>query len=284
MKVNNIFNNREIALIVYLIIFLSWALTQERIRKSIFLVIKALFAKKILFSILFLLIYVLFFIIVLYHIQFWDLLLFKDTIYWTFGTGLIIMFHCTNAIDDDKFFLKIVSQNIKLLLIIEYIVGLYVFGIIAEFFLTPIVIFLTALHGYSGIDQEYRKVNVFLSKLIGIIGLFYLFYSVSKIYQNIDEFLNYDNLRSFLFPIIMTILFLPFSYFFALYIEYESLFCRVNVFLKDSKSLRNYAKLRIILSTNYSLKKLKKIKPGYLFYECKTKNDIKNELETKLKK
>ena len=82
----------------------------------------------------------------------------------------------------------------------------------------------------------------------------------------------------------MTTLFLPFAYFYALYMKYESLFVRLRFSLKNDKSLRRYAKKRMLISANFSFPKLKKISPGFLFSQCKTKEDIKLEIKEKLGK
>ena len=76
---------------------------------------------------------------------------------------------------------------------------------------------------------------------------------------------NYDNLIALIFPALMTILFLPFAYIYVLYTHYYSLFVRIGIFLKDNKSLRRFAKWRVLWSVNFSLQKLKLITPGYLF-------------------
>jgi len=55
---NKTFNNREIALISYLIIFILWTFTQKKIRKSFLPVIKSILAWKILTSIFALMLYV----------------------------------------------------------------------------------------------------------------------------------------------------------------------------------------------------------------------------------
>ena len=278
------FNNREIALIFYLVVFIIWTLTQKKIRESIFGVIKFLFVRQILISILLLVIYVSVIVYGLTLVDLWNSNLIKDTIYWTFGTGFILMMNSNDAIKKENYLTKIVKENIKVLMIVEFVVGLYVFGIVTELILMPIVIFLSILLGYTEVYEEHKQVKNFLLKVFGIIGFFYLIYSGYKIYQDFKDFATSDNLRAFLFPIIMTILFLPFAYFYALYVHYESLFVRVGFFLKDNKSLCRYAKWRILLSVNFSLKKLKRITPGYLFGGCKTKDDIKQEISGKLNK
>lgn len=277
------FNNREIALIFYLIAFIIWILTKKKIRESIFTVINSLFDKQIVTSILLLLIYVSIIIFGLSILNLWNSKLIKDSIYWTFGTGFILMMNSNNAIKEENYLRKIIKKNIKVLMIVEFIVGLYVFGLITEFILMPIVIFLSILLGYTEANKEYQPVKNFLLKVFGIIGFLYLIYSSYKIYLDFEGFASYDNIRTFIFPIIMTFVFLPFIYFYALYVHYQSLFVRISFFFKDNKSLCKFAKWRILLSVNFSFKKLKLITPGYLFGGCKTKDDIKQEISEKLK-
>jgi hypothetical protein len=253
-------------------------LTQKKIRKSIFGVLKALFAKQIFVSILCLLLYIIVIVYGLRHIDLWNSSLIKDTIYWTFGVGFILMMNSNKALQEENYFKKFIQENIKLFVILEFILGLYVFGIIAEFILMPIVIFLSVLLGFTEASEEHKQVKNFLQKIFGLIGVFYLIYSGFEIYQNFKDFATYDNLRALILPAIMTISFLPFAYIYVLYTHYESLFVRVGFFLKDNKSLRRFAKWRILLSVNFNLKKLKLITTGYLFGDCKTKEDIKHEI------
>ena len=54
------------------------------------------------------------------------------------------------------------------------------------------------------------------------------------------------------------------------------------VSLKDDKSLRRYAIRRILISVNFSFPRLKKITPGFLFSQCKNREDIKLEIKKKI--
>lgn len=279
---NKTFNNREIALISYLLIFILWTFTQKKIRKSFVPVIKAILAWKILASIFVLMLYVALVVYGLFKIEFWDKSLIKDTIYWTFGVGLVIMMSFDKALKEEHYFKNLVKENFKVLLIIEFIVGLYVFGIITEFILMPFVIIFSMLLGYTEVYKEHEQVRKIVNGLFGILGSFYLIYSVYHIYSGFSEFATTGNLKTFLFPIIMSILFLPFAYSYALLVHYESLFVRLGFFLKDKK-LRRFAKWRILLSVNFSILRLKRMTPGMLFNDCSTKNDIKEEIKNKLK-
>lgn len=279
---NKTFNNREIALISYLLIFLLWTFTQKKIRKSFVPVIKAILAWKILVSIFTLILYVAFVVFGLFKIGLWDKSLIKDSVYWTFGVGLIIMMSFDKAFKEEGYFINLVKENFKFLLIIEFIVGLYVFSIITEFILMPFVIIFSMLLGYTEVYKEHEKVRKFVIGLFGILGTIYLIYSGFHIFSDFSGFATTENLKTFLFPIIMSILFIPFAYSYALLVHYESLFVRLEFFLKDKK-LKRFAKWRILFSVNFSILRLKRMTPGMLFYDCSSKNDIKKEIKNKLK-
>lgn len=278
---NRTFNNREIALISYLIIFIIWTLTQKNIRQSIVSVIKAFMAWKILISIFVLLLYIALIAYGLFKIGLWDKSMIKDTVYWTFGVGFIIMMNFDKALKEEHYFKNLVKENFKVLIIIEFIVGLYVFGIITEFILIPFVILFSMLLGYTEVYKEHGQVRKFLNGIFGILGTIYLIYSGYHICSDFTGFATLGNLKTFLFPLIMFVLFLPFAYSFAIFAHYESLFVRLGFFLKDKK-LRRFAKWRIILSVNFSILRLKRMTPGMLFSDCSTREDIKNEIKNKL--
>ncbi|HTO16358.1 MAG TPA: hypothetical protein VLZ83_11335 [Edaphocola sp.] len=278
---NKTFNNREIALISYLMIFIVWVLTQKKLRLSIASVVKAFTAWRILVLIFALLLYISFIVLGLFKMRLWDKYLIKDTVYWTFGVGFIILMNYDKAFKEEHYFKDLIKENFKVLLILEFIVGLYVFGIITEFILMPFVILFSVLLGYTQVYKEHEEVHKFINGIFVILGTVYIIYSGYHIYSDFTEFATAENLKILLFPIIMSVLFLPFAYSFALLVHYESLFARIDSFVKDSK-LRRFAKLRIFLSVNFSIIKLKKITPGFLFNGCSTKEDIMNEINFKL--
>jgi hypothetical protein len=276
------FNNREIVLIIYLMIFIAWTLTKKKIRESILSLLKTLISKHILLSIIALILYVVIIAYVLQSLKLWDISMLKDTIYWTFGVGFILLMNSNKAIEEEHYFKKLLRDNFKLVLIIEFILGLYVFGLVTEFILMPFVIIFSLMLAYSETYKEYSQLKSFLQVVLGIVGVGYLIYSGYMIYRDINEFASFDTFKSFLFPILMIILFMPFAYFYALYVQYESLFIRLKFSLKDNKTLLRYAKRRILISVNFSLAKLKKIKPGFLFSQCKDKTDIRIEIKERL--
>lgn len=280
--INKTFNNREIALIFYLLIFIIWALTKKNIRESIKGVIKTLFEFSIVISIALLVVYVFSIVCLLYLLQFWDMTMIKDTAYWTFGVGFILMMNSNKVSKQENYFIKIVKDNFKLMALVQFIVGLYVFGLVTELILMPILTFLSMLLAYTEAYKEHKQVKRFLQAIFSIVGIAYLIYSAVHIYQDFKNFASYSTFKAFSFPIVMTCMFIPFAYIYALYINYETLFVRLSLSLNGKKGLATYAKWRMLVSVNFSFEKLRKLTPGFLFGGCLTKADIDKEIKSKL--
>ena len=279
---NETFNNREIALFFYMMIFIIWMLTTKDLRKSLVLLLKQLFVKEILILTSLMLAYTYVILFVLSTIKLWNNTMTKEAIYWIFGVGFIILFNSNEVIKEESYFKKIIKEKFKLLIIIEFIVGLYVFGLLFELILMPIVILFSLLLGYTDVHKEHEDVRKFINLFFGILGFSYLLYSGYNIYHDVTSLANYYNLKLFLFPIFMTFLFIPFAYFIALFIQYEVLFLRIKRSFRDDEKMYRYAKWRVLLSVNISFVKLRRFIPGHLFWGCKTKDDIKKFIDNKL--
>lgn len=241
-----IFSNRELATLVWIIILLILFSLKKEIRKSIFNVLKCFFATKNLSIVLLLAICTLGSVLILNYYQFWDLTLMKDTIFWFVGFAFMILFKLDKA-KEVSFFINILKDSFKL-----------------TFFTT---IFLMNL--VSENKNEYTPVNKLTSKLIGMVGLFYLGFSIYKlIFQNQNIFSNH-NLNTLILPVLLTVLSIPFFYFTALYSNYERLFIRVEFMNKDLK-IKRKLKRQILWKAKLNLNKLIKLDnnlSGFDLYE-----------------
>lgn len=254
----NIFNNREIATAIWLILIFIFMLIKRDIRKSLLKVIKAFFQLKILFSIFLMIVYTTGIIIVLYLVWIWDTSLLKDSVVWFLFTGILMSFNLITSTRDEKLFRKIIIDNIKIVIIIEFIVNTYTFSLVGELILIPFVTFIIILEVVAKTNKKYSSVAKLMNGLQIIIGLFILIYAISNVVSDYKNFGSLDTLRNFLLAPLLTISFLPFIYFMVLFTTYELLFIRLNCGYEKSKELKNYAKRKIIKYCLMSLKKVKK--------------------------
>ena len=122
--ITDIFNNREMAIILWLLIFLIWVLTFKDIRSSIHSFGGTLFQKLFIIAFLAMSIYVGLILLLYFYLHLWDLTMVKETIYWFFGTALVLSFNVNNANDDEDYYKKILLNKVKFILILEFIINL----------------------------------------------------------------------------------------------------------------------------------------------------------------
>lgn len=254
----NLFNNREIAIAVWILVIFIILLFIRGIRKSLKDLVKVLFHRKILILVLSIIVHTVGITFVLYLLNFWNISLLKDTILWLCFSGIVICFRYVSSKEDENLLRNIIIDNIKIVIIIEFIANFFTFPLAAELVLIPFMAFIAGLDVIAKTDKKNISVVRLLNGLQIIIGLFIFIYAFSQAIADYKNIVNLDTLKSFLLAPLLAVLFSPFVYFMALLVKYELLFLRLEMGCEKSKKLKNYAKKKIILYCLLSLKKTKK--------------------------
>jgi hypothetical protein len=262
-----IFNNREIALLLWIVVVVL-AVFLSKLRESILPMIKILTSK--MFLIIFSLIgaYLFGIILLFKNIDVWQNSSLKDVLFWFFTVGLILVFKINHA-KSNAYFKGIFFSAIKWTLILEFIVNLHSFSLLTEIIILPVLVFLTITQAVAEMDEKHQVVSKLLQNIIAFIVLSIFCYSIYKTVLNFDAVLNFQNFVSFLFPSTITILFIPFVYFLALYSSYESYFINLD-FMTVKKDKVKETKKHILRIANINLDKLLRIKRNFdkrVFYD-----------------
>jgi hypothetical protein len=273
------FNNREISVFAWLLIFFAWAIMQRNIRSALYNLIKIFLLRRILVSILLMLVYILSAIVILYKIDFWNNTLIKDTVLWIIGGAFIMLMNANKANKDKTHLKKLFIDNIKFVVIFQFIINLYTFGLVIELLLIPFLTFITMLSAYAKHKEEHKQVKVVFDVIATVVTLYAFSYSLYQISVNFQEFASDKNLRTFMLPIILGIFYLPFIYFTALYMAYEELFTRVDFRMRDNKDLVNFTKKRIAYTCLFSLTKINSFSKKIKIYNFKNESEILAEIE-----
>lgn len=255
-------NNREISISVWVFILFSLAMFKKEFRNSIFSLVKAFTAIIKFYFIMTL--YVLASVLVLYHFNLWNVSLIKETIFWYFGNAFVSITYVDKINKEDDYFKKLMFKYLKLVTILEFVISAYSFSLSVELILVPIIIFASAMSAVASIKKEYYKVEKLFNGLLSSIGLAITLYALSQIFIHFNKFASIDNLTKFYIPPILTVLFSPFIYFFALYLSYEVLFLRLKYFIKNKKIIK-YAKWRIAITFHIKLRELNRFAKEYAF-------------------
>lgn len=251
-----LFTTREIATIIWIIIFLIYVMSHKEVRKSFKSVIKTLLCKKLLMFWLFIIFYtgILTYFVSLLSIWKWEYL--KDVILWLITCGFIT---CGNALskEADEFYIKsILKDNLKIFLIIEFFFSTFTFSLIIELIIIPIITIISLLDVYTKNNEADKQVNKFLSILLSIIGFILLYKTVRVAIKTYEKLHYIDLIVSFIIPIVYLILFIPLIYLFELISKYEELFVRLS--FRENKDKKNKIKHRLLIinTCKLSIKKL----------------------------
>jgi hypothetical protein len=276
-----IFNNREIALLFWIALIVM-ALLLSKLRKSLVPIFKILTGK--MFLIIFSLIgaYLYGIILLLQNLEIWQISNLKDVLFWLFSVGLILVFKINEA-KSNAYFKGIFLSAIKWTIVLEFIVNLYSFSLLKEIIILPILVFLAMTQAVAEMNEKHKVVSKFLQNVIAIAGLSIFSYSLYKTIVNFDDVLTFQNLVSFLLPSTITVLFIPFVYFLALYSTYESYFIHLDFMTVKKDKVKETKKL-ILRIANINLDKLLRIKKNFekrVFYDDTVLKDYVQEISKK---
>lgn len=255
-NINKFLDNRELAILVWLIIFLFWTLTKKNIRESISEIMKVFFQKVIFISTCLMLFYIGSIVYIFYQFGLWDFTLLSETIMWVIGVAFV-MYSNSYKVKNIEYFKNVLIDTLKLTVVIEFIVNLYVFNFWIELILVPVFAILGVVLGISSSKPEYKQVESCLTRIFIVVGLLFLSYAIYNIIVDVHSFATINNFKEFLLPFVFTILFLPFIYMLALYLTYDLIFMRISFLIKD-KSLARYIRWKTVFSFHLKLNSLNK--------------------------
>ncbi len=264
MSIIRALNNREIATAIWLTFIFLWALSISGVRRSILDLLKVFFNKKIFIPLIAMLLYIVCMIVVFEKIGFWDESATKDTILWALGSAFTAYFSLNKVVQDDSYFKNAILDNLKFVLILEFVINLYSFSLPAELIVIPIVSFIVLLNAFAESKPEYKQVSKLLNFILGVFGLYLIAFTFMEIVLDFRNFASLKNLRDFFLPIFLSISLLPFIYVMALFMQYETLFIRID-FANKNPDIAKYAKRKVLAACHINLSKLNKVskKAGY---------------------
>ncbi len=223
-------NTREIASIVWMIIcfvvIVFYSLKNLHLRSSLIAIIKSFFHIKIITSILFITSYLTPILWLLYQLQIWDFSQLKNTFFWyiTFAIGTLFNINTIKE-NSQNFFIGTIKSSINLSIFLQFIINFHTFNLLIELIIIfPIITILTVFSTVAQHNPEHLKVKKLCDSILIIIFFIFFTHFLIQIFRDPSKFANYQTLQDFLTPIFLTILYLPFLWFFLLYINYEEIF------------------------------------------------------------
>ena len=158
---------------------------------------------------------------------------------------------------DGMIFKNAIFSNLKVTLVLEFLVNTYTFSIMGEMLFILIVTVVVAVNAFSQSKEEYSSVVSLTNVLLSIIFFGLIVHSIANLVTELDTFARFATLQSFLLPPMLSILFMPFIYLFLLYVAYNTVFVRLNLGPEKANKLKRRATWEILKICHLNLRKVR---------------------------
>ena len=274
--IQDIFNNREIAIGLWVIVAIILLLFTKAAREFLKTALPILFCKKFVVFYIVFLSYLAVVLYVLNWAEWWDFELLKDTIFWVLFVELPLFTKAIEKADGTHFFRKLLKDNVAISVIIEFFVGFWTFSLTVELIIVPVTVLVSALYAIASMDKKHLSAKRFFEVLFAVWGVVIFINAIFCLFISPSEFFSLDTLKSLLLPLVLLIINLPVVYGLALYNMYEQVFISV----KGIKQEQRKMKWQVIRFARLSLSRVAAIRknlPTTIVF-CKTSQQLKINL------
>lgn len=276
------FNNREIATGIWLTVFLIWMLSQSEIRKAVVNVVRAFLQWKIVFCVVATVLYTTTAIAILFVLGLWRNDMVKDAVLWFGFTGFAMVVRFATSAKNERIVRTVLIDNLKLVILIEFLIGTYVFSLGIELILVLVLVLLTTIDAFVKTKNEHSPISNATTTILAIAGLVIVSFSISQALADYQNLGTIDTGRTILFPPIMAIIFIPFIFGLVILVAYENIFVRLACGREKATPVMRYAKSQIFRHCGLSIRRLHELakwRPMDLL-RIETRSDVDDLLQS----
>jgi hypothetical protein len=194
-------------------------------------------------------------IVILHEIGIWTVDHVKVTLIWVVTSALINFLSISKIKDKENYFKQEALQNLKISIIIDFLVNAFVFNLLIELVLVPISTILAAMRVIAERKEEYKVAVSFIDHLFFLFGVVIIIHVGRSVYVDFTNFATVKTAKEFFVPIALSFLYMPFIYLMLLYLKYERLFSRLPHFVIDPQ-LRLIVRRRLFFRYHLNMRGL----------------------------
>ena len=240
-------STRELALLAWICIVVMALLLSTKLRPPLFAIARAMLHPKIVEVVGLAALYTAgcVWLLALVGLWRWDNL--KTTIVWFVATAVVAMASSKELEKGASALWALVREAITITAIVLFLGSIKPLPFWAEFLLLPLLTVITAMVAVAERQPKHRIVIAPLNGILAVAGLSIIGYSI---YRVVVDWRNFDaalQVREFVIPIALTVMFLPYLYSLILFMGFESAAIRLKFKVED-RALRRYIWLHGILA------------------------------------
>lgn len=251
----DILTSREWAIVIWGLIIFVFVVSKKAVRDSFFKAIRAMFGKNLIVIWINYIFYVFCITWAFSFLPFWNIIFIKDILIWTMFSGIVCYANAISKEADENYIRKILRDNFKLFIIIEFFVSTFTFNIFIELLIVPVSTILTMLYYFCENKIEFQSGKKILNILFVVFGFCFLYGTIKvgiKEYKNLKTI---NTLVSFIIPFVYLVFMLPLIYAVELYAKYQVLFVYLSYKWQDKHIIRK-SQFKILKICKFSVRKL----------------------------
>ncbi len=256
----DILNNREIAIALWLLAISAYIFSSSKmaeVRTAFKKLLSTFFVRQIISVLCLMVAYMAIAIYWLSEFDLWNAEQLKNTVFWCASVGFMSLFKITKIKKVKSYFKHSVIDNLKLLAILQLIVGVYSFSLWIEVLLAPVLALIGAMLAIAETDKKYHQVKVLLEYCLSLFGVVLIIYTLYMLTTNFGEFGKEKTAYDFFVPPLLTLCYLPFIFIMLVYSSYEEAFVRLK-FSINNRFHRYTAKFYAIVLFNLRVSQLER--------------------------
>lgn len=241
----NFFSTRETATVFWVTFLLIWLILYKNFGKQIINLLKILFNKSVLIYIFSLSITLLIFGILLYislsFAELWRIEYIKTIVLWDIFVGANQTIDVITKGLKQDFFKIFITDSFTYAAIIGFITSYFTFNLIIELILIPFFFIIFSSGAMLEFKEKESPNTKIVQNFIIFLAIIFFSYTCLIVIKNYSSLNIVDILMEFFIPILLSLFFIPFIYFWAIYSKYEIIITRLkikDVIKKENRLLR----------------------------------------------
>lgn len=256
----DILSSREWAILIWALLtvgYVSFSSKRHSLTKSLKAVLGTLLSRHIVSAVALMSIYVSLIIYGLSQVGLWDSSQLKNTVVWYFAVAALYLFRLDHIKSNPQFLRDAVFDQLKLIGVIEYLIGVYTFHIFFELILVPALFVLSAMLVLTETKPEHQYTHKLLKGLLVVIGFCILSATFYLMFADFGKVASRDGIFDFAIPLLLTAAYMPFVGFMVVYSTYQTVLIKLRFSIKR-KPVELYARLAALLAFNFRINLLER--------------------------
>ncbi|MEN6305052.1 MAG: hypothetical protein ABFD96_20130 [Armatimonadia bacterium] len=258
-----IFNNREIASAIWLIILLAFLLPRRTARQSFVNLLRCLFSYKLLMPFGLMALYVAGTVWLLATARMWDVSMLKDTILWFILSAAAMAVRVISDSKSDDALRHAIVSNFTIVVIVEFMVNFYTFPLPVELVLVPMAAVVSALNAFAANDEENLVVFNITQVMLMLLGAAVIGYAIYSAAADLQHFATTDTIKSVMLAPALSVLFAPCLYLAMLMATYEQFLVGLRMGNPKTPYLMTYARRRILMYGGLSIRRVRHLRDSH---------------------